>query len=94
MRAVLLEGYGRPPVIGRVLTPQLEPGEVLVRIAATPINPSDLGSIRGSYGFQKPVPEVPGFEGSGMIVAAGPGLLPRLWVGRCVAFSALQGGGW
>jgi NADPH:quinone reductase-like Zn-dependent oxidoreductase len=54
-------------------------------MAASPINPSDLGFIKGSYGYQKPFPIVPGFEGSGTVVAAGRGLLPHLWIGRRVA---------
>jgi NADPH2:quinone reductase len=54
-------------------------------MAASPINPSDLGFIRGGYGFKKSYPIVPGFEGSGTVVAAGPGLLPQLWLGKCVA---------
>lgn len=63
-------------------------------MAAAPINPSDLGFIRGSYGFQKAFPVVPGFEGSGTVVAAGPGLLPYLWLGKRVACSAVNGGTW
>jgi len=51
-------------------------GEVLVRVFASPINPSDLMFTRGLYGFKKPLPAVPGFEGSGTIVEAGRGLLP------------------
>jgi NADPH:quinone reductase-like Zn-dependent oxidoreductase len=50
--------------------------------------------VGGSYGFQKPFPVVPGFEGSGTVVAAGSGLLPRLWMGRRVVCSAPTGGTW
>jgi threonine dehydrogenase-like Zn-dependent dehydrogenase len=44
--------------------PRPGPGEVLVRVFASPINPSDLMFIRGLYGFKKPPPAVPGFEGA------------------------------
>jgi NADPH2:quinone reductase len=88
MQAVLIEQSGGSPGVGQIPIPRLGPGQVLVRMAASPINPSDLGFIRGSYGFQNPFPVVPGFEGSGVVVAAGLGLLPRLWVGRRVACSA------
>jgi NADPH:quinone reductase-like Zn-dependent oxidoreductase len=56
--------------------PVLPPGkgEALVKVAAAPINPSDLGFIWGGYGFRKPLPCVPGFEGSGTIVAVGEGV--------------------
>lgn len=94
MQALLLTQSGGQPGAGQIPIPRPGPGQVLVRMAASPINPSDFGFIRGSYGFQKPFPVVPGFEGSGFVVAAGPGLFPRLWVGRRVACSAPQGGAW
>ena len=74
------------------------PGQVLVRIAAAPINPSDLAFIRGVYWFRKEPPVIPGFEGSGTVVAAGKGILARALVGRRVACAAadpnLPGGTW
>ena len=54
MRAVPLTAYdGRPESIAIVEMPVSRPGpsEVLVRVFATPINPSDLVFIRGLYGF-------------------------------------------
>lgn len=94
MQAVLLEQPGGAPTVGQLPTPVPGPGQVLVRMAATPINPSDLGFLQGSYGFKKPFPVVPGFEGSGTVVAAGSGLLPHLLLGRRVACSAAAGGAW
>jgi NADPH:quinone reductase-like Zn-dependent oxidoreductase len=94
MQAVLLEKRGGPLTVGHIPIPQPGAGEVLIRMAAAPINPSDLGFLQGSYGFQKPFPVVPGFEGSGTVIAAGSGLLPRLLKGRRVACSAASGGTW
>lgn len=95
MQAVLIRENGGMLTAGEVPVPKPGPGEVLVRMAASPINPSDLGFIRGGYGFQKPFPIVPGFEGSGTVVAAGPGLLPRLWLGKRVACAVSgTGGAW
>lgn len=88
MRAVELRAYdGRPEslVLVEKPVPTLGSGQVLVRMAASPINPSDLMFIRGFYGFKKPLPVVPGFEGSGTVVAAGRGFLARWLVGRRVA---------
>jgi NADPH2:quinone reductase len=68
------------------------PGEVLVRIAAAPINPSDLAFIQGLYGVRKPLPVVPGFEASGTIVAVGTGVSPER-VGQRVACFAGDGDG-
>lgn len=94
MQAVLLEENGGAPKFGNILVPQPGPGQVLVRMAAAPINPSDLGFLRGSYGFQKPFPIVPGLEGSGVVCAAGPGIFPHLLLGRRIACSAPSGGTW
>lgn len=82
MKAVLLEKQGGPLIVREVDIPKPGPGEVLVRIAAAPINPSDLARVRNmdtdleSY--------IPGLEGSGTVVAAGKGILPRLWLGKRV----------
>ncbi|MFC1975298.1 zinc-binding dehydrogenase [Chloroflexota bacterium] len=65
--------------------PQPGPNQVLVRMAASPINPSDLGFLQGRYGVRKPLPIVPGWEGSGTVVAVGSGLLARYLLGRRVA---------
>jgi NADPH:quinone reductase-like Zn-dependent oxidoreductase len=101
MRAVQLRAYdGKPESIAVVEmpAPRPGPGEVLVRVFASPINPSDLMFIHGLYGFRKPLPAVPGFEGSGTVVEAGTGLMPRFLKGRRVACAAVDpkatGGMW
>jgi NADPH:quinone reductase-like Zn-dependent oxidoreductase len=88
MHALQLSGYSGAATDLQLVTlplPQPGPGEVLVRIAATPINPSDLMFLRGTYGVKKPLPVVPGIEGSGVVVAAGPGLLSQRLLGQRVA---------
>ncbi len=94
MQAVQLVENGESLTVGQMPIPQPGPGQVLVRMAASPINPSDLGFLEGSYGVQRPSPTVPGFEGSGTVVAAGSGLLPRLWLGKRVACAAPTSGAW
>src|SRR5262249_10571172 len=73
-------------------------GEVLVHMAAAPINPSDLMFINGMYGVKKPLPAIPGLEGSGTVVAFGGGLMARFLVGKRVACHAaapsVAGGTW
>lgn len=94
MRALELRSYdGRLDSLSVVMKPVARPahGQVLVRMAAAPVNPSDLMFIRGLYGFKKKLPVVPGFEGSGVVVAGG-GLLGRALVGRRVACAALTSG--
>lgn len=60
-------------------------GQVLVRIAASPCNPSDLLLLQGKYGTLKSLPSVPGWEGAGTVIATGGGLLGRWLLGKRVA---------
>jgi NADPH:quinone reductase-like Zn-dependent oxidoreductase len=95
MRALELRAYdGKPESLSPVEKPVSHPGQgqVLVRIAAAPINPSDLMFLRGLYGVKKKLPVVPGFEGSGEVVAAGGGFNARLLLGRRVACAAPYNG--
>ncbi len=101
MRAVQLRAYDGAPASIAVVempVPRPGPGQVLVRVHASPVNPSDYFFLRGLYSFKKPLPTVPGFEGSGTVVEAGPGLLPRLLKGKRVACSTaapgMAGGMW
>jgi NADPH:quinone reductase-like Zn-dependent oxidoreductase len=77
--------------IEQVEVPRPGPGEVLIKMDAAPVNPSDLGLLSGSY-LERSYPFTPGLEGSGTVVAAGKGVLPRLRLGKRVACSP-QGGG-
>src|ERR1051326_459213 len=91
MRAVELRSYdggADSVVLAEMPVPRPGDGQVLVRMAAAPINPSDLSFIRGTYGIKKRLPVVPGFEGSGEVVAAGGGLLARYLLGKRVACAA------
>jgi NADPH:quinone reductase-like Zn-dependent oxidoreductase len=91
MRAVELRAYeGGADALAVVERPMPRPGagQVLVRIAASPINPSDLSFLRGAYGIRKKLPVVPGFEASGEVVASGGGVWANHIVGRRVACAA------
>lgn len=58
-------------------------GEVLVRMLASTVNPSDAVTVSGAYGSRTVFPFVPGFEGVGVIERIGPGV-PRAATGRRV----------
>ena len=101
MRAVQITAYDGKPESLRVVElplPVPTPGEVLIKVAASPINPSDLMFIRGLYGLKKPLPAIPGFEGSGTVMRSGGGFLGRMLVGKRVACHATDpktvGGMW
>ncbi len=51
--------------------PKFKSDEVLIKTHAAVCNPSDIAFIQGVYNIVKPVPTIPGFEGSGQIVGAG-----------------------
>jgi NADPH:quinone reductase-like Zn-dependent oxidoreductase len=70
-----------------VTRPVPKPGndEVLVKIAASPINPSDLAFLQGSYGFKKRLPVIGGFEAGGTVVASGGGKYADELLGKRVA---------
>ena len=97
MRALVLHAYEVGSYASLALeerpVPRPGKGEVLVRVAATPINPSDLASLQGLYGVKKPLPMVPGIEGSGTVVATGAGWLARRLMGKRVACAAGNGDG-
>lgn len=90
MRALELRSYEGADALALVERPVPKPGagEALVRIAATPVNPSDLMFVRGLYGTKKKLPVVPGFEGSGTVVAVGAGLMGSYLKGKRVACAA------
>ncbi|MEM6925871.1 MAG: zinc-binding dehydrogenase [Myxococcota bacterium] len=87
MNAVVLDAYDGPASlrVERRPVPEPGPGQVLVKIAASPIHPSDIAFIHGNYGFESPPPVVPGGEGAGTVVAAGQGLAGRYFLGKRVA---------
>ncbi len=59
--------------------------EVLVKIAASPINPSDVAFLQGNYGFKKKLPVIGGFEAGGTVVKSGGGAIADSLVGKRVA---------
>ena len=77
MKALIFRETGEPKSVlklAEIPTPPLAPGEALVRVLLSPINPSDLHMVRGRYGYQPELPASPGAEGVGIVEAVGPGV--------------------
>ena len=88
MKALIFRETGEPKSVlklAEIPTPPLAPGEALVRILLSPINPSDLHMVRGRYGYQPALPASPGAEGVGIVEAVGPGVQDPM-VGTRVVF--------
>lgn len=96
MQAVFLEKPGGRLVVKEVKIPHPESNEVLIKMSAAPVNPSDLAKIKNAHIEYDLATFIPGLEGSGTVVAAGKGVLPHLWLGKRVACSAEYptGGTW
>lgn len=69
MRVWCFEEYGAPTALKlqEREIPKPGPGEVLIKVAATAINPSDVKNVSGH--FKSPTPRVPGRDYAGTIVA-------------------------
>ncbi|MCB0636249.1 MAG: alcohol dehydrogenase catalytic domain-containing protein, partial [Lewinella sp.] len=95
MTVAVLQAYEGAEALSIEQRPVPRPGrnEVLVKVAFAPINPSDLATLKGHYGFDDPAPIVPGGEGSGEVVMAGPGMMANYFLGKKVACAGWGVGG-
>ena len=74
MKSVQFDQFGEPANVLQVRDvepPQPKAGELLVRMLFSPVNPSDLMTVRGVYGKQPKLPGTPGYEGVGVVEASG-----------------------
>ncbi|MEY2196893.1 zinc-dependent alcohol dehydrogenase family protein [Neobacillus sp. BF23-41] len=74
-KCIKFYNFGSPQDVLKVENKGIEPpndNEVLVRMLARPINPSDLIPIRGSYSHRISLPNIPGYEGVGIVEDVGP----------------------
>ena len=97
MKSVQFEQFGDPASVLQfrdVEVPQPKSGELLVRMLLSPVNPSDLMTVRGVYGKLPKLPCTPGYEGVGVVEASGGGLLGKLLVGKRVALLNGINGNW
>ncbi|MDY7043287.1 zinc-dependent alcohol dehydrogenase family protein [Virgibacillus sp. M23] len=78
--------FGNPQEVLKVEYKDIQPpkeNEVLVRMVARPINPSDLIPIRGAYSHRISLPNIPGYEGVGIVENVGS-LLSQNLIGKRV----------
>ena len=73
MRAAVVPSLGAPLEIRDVATPTPGEGQVLVRIEASGLCHTDIHAARGDWPVKPKMPLIPGHEGVGTVVEAGPG---------------------
>lgn len=93
MKAVQLPAYNNNLIrallgmkVEEIEKPVPKEGEVLIKVEASPCNPSDIAFLRGGYNIQKTLPAIPGFEGVGVIEAVGVGIEESLIGNRVSCF--------
>jgi NADPH:quinone reductase-like Zn-dependent oxidoreductase len=78
MKAAIIQEYGGPEVLQwrDTADPVVTAGEVLVRLAATSVNPFDVKQRSGQYRDYAPVvfPAILGLDDAGTIAQVGPGV--------------------
>ncbi|MFI5713731.1 zinc-dependent alcohol dehydrogenase family protein [Kribbella sp. NPDC051620] len=91
MRALVLEQFGTPLILRDVAKPTPGPGEVLVRIIASGVNPLDTKIRTGKAAHaQTHLPAILGLDAAGVVEAIGP----ELATPRGVAGPDGVGGAW
>lgn len=88
MKAVQINEFGGPEVLKleNIKEPEVNQGEVKVKVYATGLNPNESYTITGTYGENPPdLPYVPGFDAAGIVEELGEGVKEyavgdRVWI--------------
>jgi NADPH:quinone reductase-like Zn-dependent oxidoreductase len=93
MKRVVFHQFGKPADILNVEEVEKHapgPDEVLIKVLASPINPSDIMFVQNLYGIRPQLPSGAGFEGVGVVEETGTNA--KVAVGTRVSFTAI--GAW
>jgi NADPH:quinone reductase len=76
MKAICVHEFGPPEVMTLEDVPDLRPGpgQVVVRVKAAGVNPSDAYTRSGGYGRRPSLPFTPGSDAGGLVESVGPGV--------------------
>lgn len=74
MKAAVVRQLGSPLTIEEVPVPDVKPGTILVKIAASGVCHTDLHAASGDWPVKPKPPFIPGHEGVGTIAALGSGV--------------------
>lgn len=74
MNAAVVHEFGKPLVIEEVDVPEVPPGQVLVKVAASGVCHTDLHAADGDWPVKPTLPFIPGHEGVGHVAKVGAGV--------------------
>ena len=76
MKAIRVHQFGGPEVLKfeEVPDPQPGPGQLVVRVHATGVNPVETYIRSGAYAVKPALPYTPGSDASGLVHSVGPGV--------------------
>lgn len=76
MKTIVAQDFGGPEKLslGEVADPAPGPGEVMIRVKAAGVNPSDVYMLTGVYAVKPPLPYTPGYDAAGVVEAVGDGV--------------------
>lgn len=89
-KAAVLCEINKPLQIEELMIPELQSGQVLVKIAYSGICRSQLNEIQGLKGQDNYLPHTLGHEGSGIVEAIGPGV-SKVELGDHVVLTWIKG---
>ena len=97
MKAIVVHQYGGPDVLKYedAPVPEAKENEVLVRVMASGVNPTDPLIVSGKYAkeFGTHLPLIPGYDIAGVVMKSGA-KVTKLKAGDPVYAYVLWGGGW
>ena len=73
-RAAVVHDFGEPLRVEQVQRPELEPGQILVKVEASGLCHTDIHAAHGDWPVKPEPPFIPGHEGVGKVVELGPGV--------------------
>lgn len=74
MKAAVVRAYREPLSLEEVAIPEVQPGQILVKVAACGVCHTDLHAADGDWPVKPPLPFIPGHEGVGHVAAVGAGV--------------------
>lgn len=94
MKAVVIDRFGPPDVleVRTVPRPRITASQVLIRVDTAGVGSWEVGLRNGEWAEKKTFPQIPGTEGSGVVVAVGSRVTQFKEGDRVIGFAYPEGG--